>query len=81
VSQYLAYCQEIADANEFEPLQKSSLFAILKKCGASTRKSLAGLDNFSCDGSTAFDQLRNLCDELAVYGKSLYDKFVFFYWR
>jgi hypothetical protein len=33
------------------------------------RKSLAGLDTFSCDVSTAFDQLRNLCDDLAVYGE------------
>ncbi|CAF5147942.1 unnamed protein product [Rotaria magnacalcarata] len=32
------------------------------------RKSLAGLDNFSCDGSTAFDRLRSLYDELATYG-------------
>ncbi len=69
VSQYLAYCQETADTDDFKPLGPSSLFAILKKCGATTRKSLAGLDNFSCDGSTAFDQLRNLCDELATYGE------------
>jgi hypothetical protein len=69
VSQYLVYCKETTDANEFTPLAASSLFAILQKCGASTRKSLAGLDNFSCDGSTAFDQLRNLCDEMATFGK------------
>lgn len=75
VSQYLAFFQETADANEFKPLGRSSLFSILKKCGATTRKSLAGLDSFSCDGSTAFDQLRNLCDELAIYGKSLYNEF------
>ena len=69
VCQYLAYCKEIADGGNFKPLGSSSLFAVLQRCGAMTRKSLAGLDNFSCDGSTAFDQLRNLCDELATYGK------------
>ena len=68
VSQYLAYCNETKDDN-FKPLGSSTLFAVLKKCGARMRKSLAGLDNFSCDGSTAFDQLRSLCDELATYGK------------
>jgi hypothetical protein len=69
VSQYLTYCEETVKTNDFKPLASSSLFAILSKCGASTRKSLAGLDNFSCDGSTAFDQLRDLCDEMATYGE------------
>jgi hypothetical protein len=46
VSQYLAYCKETIDGNDFKPLAPSSLFAILQKCTASTRKSLAGLDNF-----------------------------------
>lgn len=71
VSQYLAYCQEITLTDNFKPLGQSSLVAILKKCGATTRKSLAGLDNFSCDGSIAFDQLSILCDELATYGNVL----------
>ena len=65
VAQYLAYCKEAIADDEFKPLASSSLFAILQKCTASTRKSLAGLDNFSSDGATAFDQLRTLCDEMA----------------
>ncbi len=69
VSQYLAYCKETIDENDFKPLATSSLFAILQNCTASTRKSLAGLDNFSSDGATAFDQLRKLCDEMATFGK------------
>lgn len=69
VAQYLAYCEETIDAEEFKPLAPSSLFAILQKCTASTRKSLAGLDNFSSDEATAFDQLRAMCDEMATYGK------------
>ncbi|CAF4734565.1 unnamed protein product, partial [Rotaria sp. Silwood2] len=67
VSQYLAYCKETIDGNDFKPLASSSLFAILQKCTASTRKSLAGLDNFSSGGATAFDQLRKLCDEMATF--------------
>ena len=68
MSQYLAYCNETKDDN-FKPLSSSLLFTILEKCGARMRKSLAGLDNSSCDGCTAFDQLRSLRDELATYGK------------
>jgi hypothetical protein len=69
VSQYLAYCQETINEIDFKPLNSSSLFSILQKCSASTRKSLAGLDNFSSDGATAFDQLRQLCDEMNTFGK------------
>ncbi|CAM2700994.1 unnamed protein product [Rotaria socialis] len=71
VSQYLAYCNETIGGSNFKPLAPSSLFAILQKCAASTRKSLAGLDNFSSDGGTAFDQLRKLCDEIATFSKYL----------
>ncbi|CAF3596190.1 unnamed protein product [Rotaria socialis] len=71
VSQYLAYCNETIGGSNFKPLAPSSLLAILQKCAASTRKSLAGLDNFSSDGGTAFDQLRKLCDEIATFGKYL----------
>ena len=71
VAQYLTYCEEEGVTKGFKPLASSSLFAILSKCGASTRKSLADLDNFSCDGSTSFDRLRDLCDEMATYGEHL----------
>ena len=68
VSQYLAFCKETIDEDSFKPLHSSSLFAILRNCSASIRKSLAGLDNFSSDGSNAFDQLAKLCDEIAALG-------------
>lgn len=71
ISQYYAYCKETISDDEFQPLGSSSLFAILSKCRASMRKSLAGLDSFSCDGSTAFDQLQSLCDDMVVYGTCL----------
>jgi hypothetical protein len=79
VSQYLAYCKKTAGEDDFKPLGHSALFYILKKCGAMMRKSLAGLDSFSCDGSTAFDQLRNLCDDMATYGKYRAKQFVCLY--
>jgi hypothetical protein len=68
IAQYFAYCIETNDEDDFKPLSESTLFAVLGKCGATVRKSLAGLDSFSCDGSTAFDNLRNLCDDMATYG-------------
>ena len=71
VAQYLAYCEEADETKEFKPLASLPLFAILSKCGASTRKSLTVLDNFSCDGWTAFDRLRGLCDEMTIYGEYL----------
>lgn len=67
IAQYQAFCKEQAD-DAFKPLSSTSLFAILRHCAASTRKSLSGLDYFSADGSTAFDELRQLCDELAIFG-------------
>ena len=38
VSQYLAYCKDTVDGDNFKPLASSSLFAILTKFSASTRK-------------------------------------------
>ena len=71
VAQYFVYCEEAGETKGFKPLASSLLFAILSKCGASIRKSLAGVDNLSCDGSTAFDRLRDLCDEMPIYGEYL----------
>jgi hypothetical protein len=69
IAQYLAFCEQQAEDN-FRPLSSTSLFAILHHCAASTRKSLSGLDYFSADGSTAFDELRQLCDELKAFGNN-----------
>jgi len=67
ITQYQAFCNEQED-EDFKPLSSTSLFAILRHCAASTRKSLSGLDYYSADGSTAFDELQQLCDELATFG-------------
>ena len=69
IEQYRLFCRE----NQFKPLGDSVLYDILKHCSASTRKSLAGLDAYSANGSSAFAALMNLCDSLATYGKEELD--------
>ena len=64
VDQYSMYCAEI----NFKPLGESVCFEILKACAASTRKCLSGIDTFSANGSSAFENLSELCDVLATYG-------------
>lgn len=71
IEQYHVYCHE----TQFKPLGDSILYDILKHCSASTRKSLAGLDTYSANGSSAFSALINLCDSLATYGKEFYKIF------
>ena len=68
IAQYYQFCIENCP-NSFKPLSKSVLYKILDGCSASTRKSLQGLDYFSADGSTAFDNLINITDELVTMGK------------
>lgn len=68
IRQYFSFCDQSMDGN-FKPLGETTLFEILKSCSASIRKSLAGLDSYSTNGSTAFDILTTLCEELAAYRK------------
>jgi len=65
VQQYQQYCCE----TNFKSMSKSTLHRILAVCSASVRKSLQGLDNFSAEGSQAFDDLAKLADKLADCGK------------
>lgn len=65
IGQYHLYCEQ----TDFKPLGDTILFDILKHCSASTRKSLAGLDSFSANGSSAFEALIKLSEELAAYGE------------
>ncbi|CAF4490382.1 unnamed protein product, partial [Rotaria sp. Silwood2] len=69
IVQYHQFCNETCP-NTFKPLSKSILYEILDGCSASTRKSLQGLDYFSADGSTAFDNLINIANELLTIGVS-----------
>ncbi|CAF4055722.1 unnamed protein product [Rotaria magnacalcarata] len=51
IQQYYSYCQETTSGN-LKILGESSLFTILQACAASTRKSMAGIDNYAANGST-----------------------------
>ncbi|CAF2145862.1 unnamed protein product, partial [Rotaria magnacalcarata] len=57
IQQYYSYCQETTSGN-LKILGESSLFTILQACAASTRKSMAGIDNYAANGSTGFDNLK-----------------------
>lgn len=75
INQYLCYSAEMSPG--FQVLGKSSLFSILKECSASTRKSLQGLDYCSADGSSSFDTLIKMVEELGSSSKNLHLKLGF----
>ena len=51
-------------------MSKSTLLRVLDACSASVPKSLQGLDNFSAQGSNAFDDLCETVDRIAERVKS-----------
>ena len=57
VQQYQQYCYQ------------TNFTTILDVCSASVRKSLQGLDNFSAQGSQAFEDLAKFTDNPVDYGK------------
>ena len=66
IAQYLKICDE----TEFKPASERTLLRILEVCPASTRKSLQGLDNYTADGSEAFEHLEEVIDKLYDAGMS-----------
>ena len=64
--QYFQFCAE----TDFTPMSKRTLLRVLKVCSASVRKSLQGLDNFSAQGSKAFENLCETVDRIAEQEKS-----------
>ena len=64
--QYYRLCEETG----FMPMSKSTLLQVLDACSTSVRKSLQGLDNFSAQGSNAFDDLCETVDRIAERAKS-----------
>ena len=60
IAQYLTICDE----SGFKPASTRTLFRILEVCPASTRKSLQGLDNYTADGSEAFENLEEIINKL-----------------
>ncbi|CAH3107506.1 unnamed protein product, partial [Porites lobata] len=67
VKLYQLYCSEVG----FQPLGRSTLFSILKICAASQKKSLAGLDNVTSEGASAFDTLERVVETMTSLGSSL----------
>ncbi len=64
ISQYMQYCKE----ENVDALSRSTLYRILEVREPSERKSLAGLDNTAADGSTAFQTLRSIVEQLVQVG-------------
>ena len=62
--------QQYYSGRGFEPMSKRTLHRVLDECSASVRKSLQGLDNFSAQGTEAFDYLDKLVDKLVDCGKT-----------
>ena len=60
IAQYLTICDE----SGFKPASIRTLFRILEVCPASTRKSLQGLENYTADGSEAFENLAEIISTL-----------------
>lgn len=76
IRQYEIFCAETTNG-EFQPLGFTTLMNIMNACPASTRKSMAGIDEYTANGSTAFDSLMKLCDELSCYGQYFSNKSCF----
>lgn len=64
IQHYYEYCCQMFIG--FEPLGSSSLFKILEKCKASTRKAQQGLNNFVAEGRAAFEVLQKLVESLPI---------------
>ena len=61
---------QLREETRFTPMSKSTLLRVLDACSASVRKSLQGLDNFSAQGSNAFDDLCETVDRIEERAKS-----------
>lgn len=64
IAQYQTFCTE----QSFETLSKSTLYRILEVREASQRKSLQGLDNTAAYGSTAFQTIKSIIEQLVQMG-------------
>lgn len=66
IQQYSQYCQEVG----YERLSNSSLWRIIRRCEASQRKAISGLDNITANGLNAIDSFQEILDNLASYDLS-----------
>jgi len=65
ISQYLQFCEE----EQVKPLSRAILFRILRVREASQQKSLCGVDDTAADGSSAFEKMSKIVDDLQQLGK------------
>lgn len=64
VKTYITHCERIG----FEPAKERTLYRIIQACSASLQKSLQGLDNYTADGSEAFETMQDIVKTLAEHG-------------
>ena len=55
---------------DFKPATERTLLIILEVCAASTRKRFQGPDNYTADGSEAFEHLEEVIEKLFDEGMS-----------
>lgn len=65
IQQYTQFCKE----QGVKPLSPSTISRILTACGATTRKSLQGLDYYAADGGKGFDDLIDISRKLEAHGR------------
>ena len=63
VKSYKQYCKD----NDFVGFSERTLYNILDTCKASQRKAMAGLDSYSADGATAFDELHKIIASMNLH--------------
>ncbi len=70
VQEYIDYCK----ANHIEHASARTYRKILDAVGPAIRKSVAGLDYFTAEGTKSFDELNSICDRLASCGVDMSSK-------
>ena len=64
VATYRSHCKNTG----FETTSERTLYRILDACSASLQKSLQGLDNYTAEGSEAFDNMQKIVEALSNHG-------------
>lgn len=64
VAIYRSHCKNTG----FKPASERTLYRILDACSASLQKSLQGLDNYTAEGSEAFENMQRILEALSNHG-------------
>ncbi len=70
VAQYMSFCNE----NKYPLYSRSTYLRILDDCTATTRKALAGVDNFQSAGIEAYDDLESIVDQIRPFKETSWGK-------